>query len=112
MLVVPEWAQARIRTRPCSRRPRGLWVTYGLLAAGSLGGQTGAYHMVHEAGGYARIVCGVAAWSRAFAGVTNATFRATVVPVGLLGTRTLGPLRPRRARPGAGPVADQAWVAP
>ena len=89
-----------------------LWVTDGLLAAGALGGQTGAYHAVYEAGGYAGIVCGVAAWCRACGGVTNATFRATVVPVGLLGTRNLGPLRPQRARPGAGPVADQARVAP
>lgn len=58
-----------------------LTVTFALLAAGTLGGETGAYFQVHEAGGYAGIVTAFFAWYTSFAGVTNATWKRTVIPV-------------------------------
>ncbi len=61
-----------------------LWITFGLLAAGALGGGTGSYHMVTEVGGYAGLICGITAWYTSFAGVTNATWRRVVLPVGPL----------------------------
>lgn len=71
-----------------------LVITYGLLAAGALGGQTGAYHMVYEAGGYAGCVCGTLAWYTSFAGVLNATWKRVVAPIGPV---NVGGLTTRRA---------------
>ena len=58
-----------------------LTVTFFLLAAGTLGGQSGGYFQVYEAGGYAGIVTAAVAWDTTFAGVTNATWKRTVLPV-------------------------------
>lgn len=58
-----------------------LTVTFGLLAAGTLGAQSGSYFQVFEAGGYAGIVTAAVAWYTSFAGVTNATWKRTVLPV-------------------------------
>ncbi len=58
-----------------------LWIAFALLAAGALGGGTGGYFQVTEAGGYVGMVCAFLAWYTSFAGVTNATFKRTVIPV-------------------------------
>ncbi|MDA8034613.1 MAG: acetate uptake transporter [Actinomycetota bacterium] len=67
-----------------------LFVTFFLLAAGALGGGTGSYFQINEAGGYVGIVTAVLAWYTSFAGVTNATWKRDVVPV--------FPLSPGRGR--------------
>lgn len=58
-----------------------LTVTFVLLAIGALGGKAGGYFQVNEVGGYAGIVTAALAWYTSFAGVTNATWRRTVIPV-------------------------------
>jgi uncharacterized protein len=58
-----------------------LSITFTLLTIGALGGQTGAYHRIYEAGGYAGLVCGSLAWYTSFAVVTNATWKRVVLPV-------------------------------
>lgn len=58
-----------------------LTVTFALLAAGTLGAQSGSYYQVYEAGGYAGIVTAGFAWYTSFAGVTNATWKRNVLPV-------------------------------
>jgi len=63
-----------------------LWMAYGVLASGTLGGQVGSYHMVYEAGGYITIVCGVLAWYVSFAEVVNGTWGRNVLPLGPLNT--------------------------
>ena len=67
-----------------------LFVTFFLLAAGALGGGTGSYFQINEAGGYVGIVTAVLAWYTSFAGVTNATWKRDVLPV--------FPLSPGRGR--------------
>lgn len=61
-----------------------LWITFGLLAASAFGGNVGAYFQVGEAGGYVGCVCAFLAWYTSFAGVTNATWKRAVIPVGPL----------------------------
>lgn len=58
-----------------------LTITYVVLFFGFLYGNTELIHV----GGYVGIATAVAAWYAAFAGVTNATFKRTVIPVGPLG---------------------------
>jgi len=58
-----------------------LWMAFGVLAAGTLGGQVGNYHMIYEAGGYITTVCGVLAWYVSFAEVTNGTWGRNVIPL-------------------------------
>lgn len=72
-----------------------LTITFVLLAAGTLGGATGAYFQVHEAGGFAGIVTAALAWYVSFAGVTNATWKRVVIPVWPL---DMGPRGARVAR--------------
>ena len=55
--------------------------TFIILTIGQLGGNVGGYHMVKEVGGYVGLVCGASAWYTSFAGVTNATWKRTVIPV-------------------------------
>jgi uncharacterized protein len=54
-----------------------LTVTFALLTVGELSTTTS----ISKAGGYAGLVTAVLAWYASFAGVTNATWRRTVVPV-------------------------------
>ena len=53
-----------------------LTLTFLLLTIGEFATSTG----VHHAGGYVGLATAVAAWYGSFAGVTNATFRKTVLP--------------------------------
>lgn len=55
-----------------------LAITFFLLGFGN----TGAHTDVVKAGGYVGLATAAAAWYGSFAGVTNATFGRTVVPVG------------------------------
>lgn len=57
-----------------------LWITYGLLAAGSLGGGVMCQHL----GGWVGLACGILALYTSFAEVTNDTFGRRVIPVGNL----------------------------
>lgn len=57
-----------------------LWITYGLLAAGSLGGGVRCEHL----GGWIGLVCGIIALYTSFAEVTNDTFKRRVIPLGNL----------------------------
>ncbi len=58
-----------------------LTAAFFLLAAGNLdSANTGLI----KAGGWVGLVCGVLAWYTSFAGVTNATWKRTVLPVGPL----------------------------
>ncbi|MGH8980794.1 MAG: acetate uptake transporter [Acidimicrobiales bacterium] len=61
-----------------------LWIAYGLLASGTLGGQTGSYHMVYEIGGYVTLICGLLAWYVSAAEVINGTWGRNFVPLGPL----------------------------
>lgn len=54
-----------------------LTATFLLLTIGAFG----SYPNVTKAGGYVGIVTAAAAWYASFAGVTNATYRRTVLPV-------------------------------
>jgi succinate-acetate transporter protein len=54
-----------------------LFVTFVLLTIGTLDQQTSIAH----AGGWVGLVTAVCAWYASFAGVTNATFQKTVLPV-------------------------------
>lgn len=55
-----------------------LFVTFVLLCVGTLNTDTGIVH----AGGWAGIATAVVAWYASFAGVMNATWRRTILPVG------------------------------
>lgn len=57
-----------------------LWITYGLLAAGSLGAGARCQHL----GGWLGVVCGIIALYTSFAEVTNDTFGRRVIPLGSL----------------------------
>lgn len=61
-----------------------LTVTFFLLAGAQFGGNVHGYHTVQEVGGYVGLVTGILAWYASFAGVTNATWRRVVLPVGPL----------------------------
>jgi succinate-acetate transporter protein len=54
-----------------------LTITFILLAIGASGGSTNTTHL----GGWLGLATAVAAWYASFAGVTNATWRRTVLPV-------------------------------
>jgi succinate-acetate transporter protein len=60
-----------------------LAITFFLLGFGN----TGAHTDLVKAGGYVGLATAAAAWYGSFAGVTNATFGRTVVPVGPRGDR-------------------------
>jgi succinate-acetate transporter protein len=60
-----------------------LAITFFLLGFGN----TGAHTNLVKAGGYVGLATAAAAWYGSFAGVTNATFGRTVVPVGPRGDR-------------------------
>ncbi len=60
-----------------------LTVTFFLLAAGDF---TGSETLVH-AGGWTGLITAVLAWYGSFAGVANATWKRTVLPVGSLAPR-------------------------
>lgn len=55
-----------------------LWVTFGLLGLGAIGGNAGLTH----AGGWLGIVCGLLAIYASFGIVTNLTFGRNVIPLG------------------------------
>lgn len=55
-----------------------LAAAFFLLAAGALDGSVG----ITKAGGWVGLVCGILAWYTSFAGVTNATWKRTVLPLG------------------------------
>lgn len=57
-----------------------LTLTFLVLAGGEAAGATGVAH----AGGYLGLVTAVLAWYASFAGVTNFTWKRTVIPVGPL----------------------------
>ncbi|MGH9434584.1 MAG: acetate uptake transporter [Terriglobia bacterium] len=57
-----------------------LWITYGLLAAGSLG----AGLRYQRIGGWVGLACGIIALYTSFAEVTNDTFGRRVIPLGSL----------------------------
>ncbi len=57
-----------------------LWITYGLLAAGSLG----AGVRYQRIGGWVGLACGAIALYTSFAEVTNDTFGRRVIPLGSL----------------------------
>lgn len=54
-----------------------LTATFVLLTIGELGSSTGATKI----GGYLGVLTAIAAWYASFAGVTNSTFKRTVLPV-------------------------------
>ena len=54
-----------------------LWVTFIVLGAGDLSGNT----TVHNLGGYLGILTAIAAWYASFAAVINSTFGRVVAPV-------------------------------
>jgi hypothetical protein len=54
-----------------------LTAAFFLLAAGNLDASTG----ITQAGGVVGLICGILAWYTSFAGVTNATWKRTVLPV-------------------------------
>jgi uncharacterized protein len=54
-----------------------LFVTYAILASGELAQNT----QIVKIGGYVGILTGAVAWYASFAGVTNSTFKRTVLPV-------------------------------
>jgi uncharacterized protein len=60
-----------------------LTLTFLFLAIGELGKSTGMHHV----GGWLGLLTAVAAWSASFAGVTNATWGRTVLPVVSLAVR-------------------------
>ncbi len=55
-----------------------LWITFFLLGFGGLLGAP----VVHQAGGWMGLVCGLLAMYTSFALVANATFGKTVLPIG------------------------------
>ncbi|MDQ2726229.1 MAG: acetate uptake transporter [Actinomycetota bacterium] len=55
-----------------------LFVTFVLLCVGTLNSNTNITH----AGGYAGLVTAVVSWYASFAGVMNATWKKTILPVG------------------------------
>jgi len=57
-----------------------LFVTFGILASGELAQN----HQIVKIGGYVGILTGAVAWYASFAGVTNATWKRTVLPTGPL----------------------------
>lgn len=57
-----------------------LFATFAILAGGELAQST----QIVKIGGYVGILTGAVAWYAAFAGVTNATWKRTVLPLGLL----------------------------
>lgn len=60
-----------------------LTITFYLLAFGDLSGSDALVHM----GGYVGLITAVLAWYGSFAGVTNSTWKRTVLPVGPLAPR-------------------------
>lgn len=65
-----------------------LTAAFFLLAAGNLDASTG----ITKAGGWVGLVCGILAWYASFAGVTNATWKRNVLPLGPI-TRAPGVAR-------------------
>ena len=57
-----------------------LFVTFAILASGELA----QYTQIVKIGGYVGILTGAVAWYASFAGVTNATWKRTVLPTGPL----------------------------
>jgi succinate-acetate transporter protein len=57
-----------------------LFATYGILASGALMQNT----QILKIGGYVGILTGAIAWYASFAGVTNATWKRTILPTGPL----------------------------